>query len=314
MSKSMITRLARISALLAAVVSLAASAAARPASTLDPTNPNDAMRLTVKFACSTVDGKPTLYWWKGRVYSHVSGEPDRHLFDVQGMNIRQCTSKTDPVRGFGYRSVSREVMLYLDPKTGEVMRTWSNPWTGKEVTVIQVANDPVNARSWFWAYDEQGKPRAGIGDDYVVADGMLLEGGGAARLFYKNPLAGDYQEYVGGWYHAMEFGSQAAFAAEALDPKDTETDRVALTWGRISKWLPWMEMGDREGLLIFHTAGTRLRSFDELPKVVKDELAKNYPSYFAPPPLDDARPNETSWTVFKRYIDQKRAAEAPAKP
>ena len=59
-------------------------------------------------------------------------------------------------------------------------------------------------------------------------------------------------------------------------------------------------MGDRDGVVIFHTAGLRLDSWDDLPDVMKNEIRDNYPTYVTAPPLDDARPNETSWTVTKR--------------
>ena len=62
------------------------------------------------------------------------------------MNIRQCVAIEDPVRGVGYRMVSREIMLYLDPETNEVLRSFANPWTGADNEVIHVANDPVNGR------------------------------------------------------------------------------------------------------------------------------------------------------------------------
>ena len=44
-----------------------------------------------------------------------------------------------------------------------------------------------------------------------------------------------------------------------------------------------------------------------------EALDPNDPQYGEPPPLDDARPNETSWTVFKKYIDAKRAADGQPK-
>jgi len=31
-------------------------------------------------------------------------------------------------------------------------------------------------------------------------------------------------------------------------------------------------------------------------------LKNRYPSYLEPPPLNDERPNETSWTVFKKKL------------
>lgn len=276
---------------------------------LDPNNPDDLFRIQVRMSCSLTDGKPTLYWWSGHMYARTPGEKDRLLFDVHGMNVRQCQTKVDPVRGFGYKSVSREVMFYIDPATGQISRTWKNPWTGKDVEVVQVANDPVNLGRWVFTRDEAGKviDRSG---GLFVKDELMLEGGDAARLFYKNPLAGDYQEYVGGWYHAMEFGSTAVTLKDALDADSPELADAVLSWGRISKWLPWMEMGDREGVVIFHTAGMRLDNYSQLPKVVRDEIELNYPQYKEPPPLDDARPNDTSWTVFKRHVEKKRAAEA----
>ena len=61
-----------------------------------------------KITCSTIDDKPIVYWWYGRMYSRVQGEADRLLFRVEGMNIRACTSIKDPERGNRFRRVSRE--------------------------------------------------------------------------------------------------------------------------------------------------------------------------------------------------------------
>ena len=36
---------------------------------------------------------------------------------------------------------------------------------------------------------------------------------------------------------------------------------------------------------------------------MKAEIAKNYPLYTQPPPLDDTRRNETSWTYFRKMIE-----------
>lgn len=49
-----------------------------------------------------------------------------------------------------------------------------------------------------------------------------------------------------------------------------------------------------------------------LPALLKSEIAANYPAYTNLPPLDDLRPNETSWTVFKKWADQRKLAAAPA--
>lgn len=276
---------------------------------LDPSDPNDVIKMQIKQNCSLNEGEDTVYWWSGKMYSRRPGERDRHLFNVQGMNVRACDILEDEQKGMGYRSVSREVMFYLDPETNEVVDTWVNPWTGEEVKVIQVANDPVNmqlgdGRFPIYAYNDDGTARAKF--DATELGGMYLNGGGAARLFYDNPLAGDYQAYVGGTYHAMEFGTGATPIDDLLDGNANKVKDRVISWARVSKFLPWMKMGDRDGVVIFHTAGLRLDSWDDMPEVMKNEIRENYPAHVTAPPLDDMRPNETSWTVTKRAIDTWR--------
>lgn len=301
-------RRSRLAGLAASVVVAAGIAApAASARVLDPAKPADAVEISKRTQCGVKDGTPAVYRWTGRVYGRRTGERDRHLFNVEGMNIRQCTTVTDAKRGTGYRMVSREIMLYLDPKSNDVLRSWTNPITGKTVEVMHVANDPVNSRPTF-PYGEDGKPYAmnmsRINDTVFLAF--------EAPLYYVNPLAGDYQDYVGNKYHAMEIFDFAMSAKDALDTS-LPTAYPSIAWVRISDWMPWMMMEGRDGQMVFNAVGTKLKSFDELPAVMKNEIATNYKDYVAPPPVDDARPNETTWTVFKKAIDAKRAAEG-AKP
>ena len=139
-------------------------------------DPDDAIRVLMKTRCSMNDGETALYWWEGRMYSRVPGEKDRHLFNVQGMNIRHCETLTDPFRGLGFAARSRELMFYLDPETNEVLRTWTNAWTGEEVEVVQVANDPPGDYRETWARDEEGNPSGAF--FYFFKDGVMMHGGG----------------------------------------------------------------------------------------------------------------------------------------
>jgi hypothetical protein len=272
---------------------------------LDPSRPEDALTLTRKMNCSLEDGRPVLHWWKGTMISRVPGERDRVLFNIQGMNIRQCGSFNDPKRGPGFRSVSREVMLFLDPVTNEVLKRWTNPWTGEEVEVIHVANDPVNMRSPMFAYGIDGKPAQFRGT--FVKDKVWTSG--EAPLWYDNPMAGDYQEYVGNNYQAIEMLSSFTDAAPLLDPNVKTLSSVGISWTRLSGWLPWMKMGGRVGTVVYSTVGKRLESVDDLSEPLRTEIRSNYPTYLTPPPIDDARPNETSWTYIKKIIDQRRLNE-----
>lgn len=296
--------------LVCSLIALNATAAEK----LDVRNPNDALLVSNKLFCDNQAETPSLFWWQGMVYSRIPGEKDKHIFNVSGMNIRQCARFEDPVKGVGFRSVSREVMLYLDPETNEVLKTWDNPWTGEAVEVLHVQNDPVNSRAPRFARDENGEPQATF-EPALVIDGMVLQGGGAAKLFYNNPLAGDYQDYEGGKYHASEFLTMAYPLEDALGASETAIQDAVISWGRVSGWLPWMKMRGRSGLMVHWTHGMRLHDWSEMPDELRDEIEANYPVYREPPPVDDARPNDTTWSVFKRWIDEKRAAgEIPEQP
>jgi hypothetical protein len=286
-------------ALIAALLTTVTTANAR---LLDPAKPDDALEISKRVQCGEADGKPAVYHWSGNIYSRVQGEPDKLLFKAEGMNVRQCVTVNDAKRGKGYRLVSREVLFYLDPKTGEIMRKWNNPWSGETVDIMQINNDPVNSRPSF--------PINADGSPFTInlrREGRWIFQPIEVPLFYTNVLQGDYQDYVGGKYHAMEIFDFAYEAEEMLNTRNAGVYPM-ISWVRISDWMPWMKMRGRQGQMVFNAMGNKLKSYDELPKVIKDEIALNYPIYTAPPAGDDTRPNATTWTEFKKLIDGQRAA------
>lgn len=280
-------------AALACVVALSgcASLATAQGEMLDPNDPADSVLINRKVQCSTVDNEPITYWWHGQAFSRKQGERDRHLFDVVGMNVRACSAIEDETRGPGYALVSREILLYTDKDTGEPLRTWDNPWSGETVEVMHVANDPVNFESYMIGRD--GEPSTWGGE----MGGGQWWSRSTFPLWYPNPLGGDFQAEIGGTYHATEMFNFFGRTADLLDP-DTTTAMVTVGWSRMSDWLPWMKMNGREGLFWVHTAGRKLNSWDELPDVMKAEIAAHYPEYIGPPPEGDPRDNMTSWKYY----------------
>jgi hypothetical protein len=278
------------------VVLLVAGMGSPAVQALELGEPEGQLQALRKVFCSTEDGQPIIYWWEGKTYSRIPGEPDRLLFLVEGMNIRQCGPLADGHDDEDFRMVSREILLYKDPVTGEVLRQWENPWTGKTVEVFHVANDPVNFS--YRLKDNDGSP---IARELTVLGNQWWMNV-TVPLFYPNPLGGKFQRYVGGTYHATEMFNFFGDVDALTDPQGTSAP-ASVGWARLSNWLPWMEMGDRVGLLYFHTAGRKLASFDDLSEVMQKEIATNFPEYVEPPPLSDQRPNETSWSSFRQLLE-----------
>jgi hypothetical protein len=288
----------RSAALAATLLASGATTGSAAAKGIDIGTPEGAIAAFRRIQCSTEDRRPTVYYWTGETYSRVPGEPDRLLFRFEGMNVRQCVTVEDPVRGKGFRQVSREVLFYQDPVTRQIVDEWKNPWSGEAVKVLHIANDPVNFRAPIFPVRADGKPYET--DIQVMGDHWW--GTTTVPLFYRNPLAGDFQDYVGGTYHAAEMFNFFGRVSDLTDPKNHSAD-VNVAWARVSDWLPWMKMRGRTGLLYFNGAGLKLDSYAELPAGMRAAIEARAPIYKDPPPVDDQRPNETSWTYFRRQME-----------
>lgn len=240
----------------------------------------------IRTRCST-DGADVFVRWTGHAYAYVPGERPQRVFDVVGMNVASCQHADD-----GWQLRSRELMLYLDPETGERLDRWTNPWTEQEVPVVHVANDPVQMR-----LGERGLP-------YRVAGGVARFGLDVP-LFYPNALASDpkmaaYSPQAN--YQAGEFFVLMADADQVSDAERSSVDWMSLSWHRISPWLPWMAMGDRPGYLVFSADGAKVEGFEQLPELLQQEIETQLPRYArAPTCWIDAR-NETSWSYFARHL------------
>ncbi len=293
----LVSKIAAIGASVAALSACATLSQAQEGARLDPADAADSLTIMRKVMCSTEDNQPEVYWWHGIALSRKQGEKDVHVFDVEGMNIRACSTIHDDDLGTGLHLVSREILLYKDKDTGEVLWTWDNPWTGETVDVLHVANDPVNFK--MYETNRDGSPLEWRGE--IGADGTWWMRS-TVPLWYPNPLGGDFQKEVGGTYHATEMFNFFGRTDDLLDPGQ-DSAKVTVGWARMADWLPWMNMNGREGMLYMHTAGYKLEDFDQLSDTMKAEIATHYPEYNSPPPAGDPRKNMTSWKYYKGIAD-----------
>jgi hypothetical protein len=259
---------------------------------IDLATPEGATLAMRRIWCSEVDNQPVYWAWQGDVYARRQGERDRLIFKVIGLNTRTCAAVTDPVRGAGARSVSRELLIYLDPVTGQPLNTWLNPWTNETVQVMHVANDPVNGD--FFPVTRNGQPTRWSGHQIGASWFMTT----TVPLFYTNPLGGDYQPEIGGTYHATEMFNFMG-DLDDLTARNPQGADVKVGWVRVSDWLPWMKMSGREGVIYMHTAGRKLLDWDQVPQLMRDEVARYWPAYREPPPVTDTRRNVTSWEYYR---------------
>ena len=280
-----------------------ASFAARP---LDPTDPIDNLAVEMAMGCNSTDvANPQFYFWTGQVYSRRAGEPDRHIFNVQGVNPRACQLFNDPQRGGrGYKAAARELMLYLDPVSNQALTTWENPWTGESVEVVPMLNDPASMRAPKFPFDAEGQavPMRMAWQDM----GEFLMASRTRPFFRDSPLGGNYQDYVGGKYQVMETSTMTISKADTMAYEPGDYIPYVATWTRLSPWLPWMKMGGRDGMIILISQGRSALSFDDLPQPLRGAIENDYPIMKRVPEFDDERPFTTSWDSMKQWLDAQR--------
>ena len=247
----------------------------------------------IKIRCGT-DGKDAWTLWTGEMYSYVPKERQKRLFTIVGANVARCDKLKDGTWYF----TSREVQYYLDPKTGQRLDTWTNPWTKKTVPVMHVANELVQGRLSY-------APKLTIDPPFATLRMPI-------NLFYPNRMSRNEKLKKfssAAMYQAGEFFGLLSPVKDLEDP-NVKQAAMSLTWSRIGPWLPWMDMDHQEGFLVYSADGSKLKSFEELPKWLQDEINQVLPLYKHAPTCLLARRNTSSWTYFtenyQAYSDGKR--------
>lgn len=265
-------------------------------SKLDLNNPDQYLSAFMKTRAN-LDGTPVVYYWSGEVYSFIPGQEKKILFRFEGFS----NAKLNTVEN-GYELLTREAAFYENPKTGDILETWNNPFTQKDVNVIHVWNDPVNQDLSFppeyKQYIKKILPSEDLGDIMCFYMDIFP--------FYDSPLPrAQYPQYSqSDKYQAAELFQFFVNKADLLDPKKTSAPAY-ISWTRLSPWMPFMEMADSPGNLMFVCRGKKLENgFNDLPLKLKDYVRSIHPEYQNPPGTF-TEPNETSWTYFKKLLENK---------
>ena len=259
---------------------------------IDLENPADNLSAFLKMR-GNIDGSDTVMWWSGQIFAVIPQEKPALLFEFEGINVARLVHQSDG----SWRMLTREYAVYKDPRTGEILDRWQNPYTKADVAVFNVQNDPVN--SSFGSLGRDGKPRMlpllEMGGDCIL--------GFDVPLAYPNPISQEkFPEHsTGPTYTGSEHFGFYSRIDELSDPRLTSVPTF-LAWFREGPWLPWMKMGQRPGLMVYSGYGKKLMGgIDEIPPAFLAHLRERAPKYLSAP-REFVTPNATSWTVFLREV------------
>jgi hypothetical protein len=191
------------------------------------------------------------------------------------------------------RRLCREIIVYTDLRSGEVLDEWKNPLTNEVVKAVHVDNDPFNylIEEFFPAPPKFGGLNQGPPPPRVPFIMPWYQHGGWAdmeihiHLAYPNALQPDKwpRESSGPIVQVSEMFAHHVKVEDLQNPKLTTLDYTG-TWNRVTPWLPWMLMGQRPGFCQYACFMGTTKNLDEvLSRPVLDYAQKNYAKYFDAP-------------------------------
>lgn len=254
----------------------------------------DNMDAYMKVRGSLSPTDEVVFYAKGAIYAYDPEKPWKHLFNFEMYNI----ARSEKLPGdSGWRLITREMLVYQDPKTNEIISSWKNPWTGEEVEVMHVWNDPVNQQfkygSFKVPYQRMGNDRLGMFND--------------VPLSYPSPLK--KSEWPDNTRSDVYQGAELFnfFCSEKeLNNKKIVNATADVSWTRFSDFLPWMKMSSRLGNLLYQGRGYKLKNgYADLPEKIKSFVESNFPEY-AHAPATYTSPNMTSWKYYKKVMEERK--------
>jgi len=279
-----------------------APAAERRRVAFDERDPRQNLEAFIRITGSTDPDVQVLMHNEARVFS-VIGDDEivRPLFDMEGYKVRRSIRQDDG----SFRILQREVFVYKDLETGEIIDQWRNPFTDETVDVVHLFNNPVNHHisTVFPRYYNPGTEERQVEPEPFVMPWTML--GGQATFFFdtntkwKNVLDPKVwkRESTGDYVRVTESEWYTVALADLEDPTLTSIDYVG-GWSRLGPWLPWMFMGGKPGHLRYRGKKTKLYSIDQLREPLRSYVAKLPLAQQAPTAWSE--PNESSFEGYAK--------------
>lgn len=260
------------------------------------------IRSSIQNLDSSNQAKESTYYWEGSIYSFINGERSKKIMGMKGFSMSRWV-KTDS----SYQLLTREVALYTDAKTGKILEKMVNPFLDENndsLEVIHVWNDPVN-QEFPYIIKENYKEKPEESEVYAIPYSQLGEDIVCfyADIFLTYPSKISRKEFPQNVQSDLYQGAELfQFFVKKSDIENTMLTDIPATisWTRIGQWLPFMNLGDKKGNLVYQCRGYKvLEGFEGLPKDVQEYVKAKQP-IFQHAPTEYSEPNETSWTYFKK--------------
>ena len=213
----------------------------------------------------------------------------------------------------------REVILYTDLRSGEVLQEWKNPYLNETVKVVHVDNDPFNymIEDFLPGAAVLRRPQQGSAAAARALHPALVPArstGPRWRSTSTSPIPAPCSPTSGPGSPPGPIAQVSEFFAHHVRVEDLQNREAHArvdyrgTWNRITPWLPWMLMGQMPGHAQYNCF---MGNTDDLEQVCAGRCwttPRRTTRSTSPPRRSTGRAQPLEPRVLRR------AAEAPAGP
>ena len=255
---------------------------------LDLMTPNGNMQAWARLL-GNIDMKSTKYGWAQGMIQGV--RPGEAIRDICGFTMMSCARLLPHESGIGYRKILREVGLYTDLKSGEIITEMVNPYLNETVKVVPITNDPFNHTITEFApqppsyggLNRAAPPPVPLQLDWTRR-GDTLNLFSHINLFYPSslPPAKWPRENASPFNQVTETFLYQIPWADMQNAKKTSVEYGG-TWSRTTPWLPWLLMGPTPGHCQYSTF---MGSYDDINRIDRktlDYVEKHHQLYLKAP-------------------------------
>ncbi|MBM4221830.1 MAG: DUF1838 domain-containing protein [Gammaproteobacteria bacterium] len=253
---------------------------------LDLEKPEDNLTAWMKMRAS-LESQDVYFWFTGALDLAMPGEPIRPIINVDTVILR----RTQRLGAHSWHVTDWEASIYRDFETDQIVEEVVNPVTGDTVRPFHYREGPVT-----FDYSAERQPRlVGLPTPFEKKDEPFRQ---------RWRQAGDdlwmiKEMYIWGipqWLDIKQFPDETpetpinvssittmkSSLRDVLDPTLASVP-TEYFYQATSDWLPWMKMGQRPGFVVWHEAGKKLFSLDDLPATTRTAMEQIHPQWFVRP-------------------------------
>ena len=253
---------------------------------LDMDKPEDNLTAWMKMRAS-LESQDVYFWFTGGLDLAMPGEPIRPIINLETVILR----RTQRLAEHTWHVTDWEASVYRDVESDEIVDEVVNPITGDKVQPFHYREGPVT-----FEYSAERQPRLiGLptpfeektepfsqrwrraGDDLWMIKEMYIWG--IPQWLDIKQFPDETPETP---INVSSITTMKSSLRDVLDPSRASVP-TEYFYQATSDWLPWMKMGQRPGFVVWHEAGKKIFSVDDLPATTRTAVEAIHPQWFTRP-------------------------------